>query len=261
MLQSAWRYRYYIRDSIAAEFRGRFARSYLGGLWMLINPLAQVAIFALILSTLLAAKLPGIDNRFAYAIYLSAGILCWSLFADLINGGLNLFITQGNLLKKIAFPRICLPLIATGTALVNHLSLLLAILVLFTLLGYAPSPQLLWLPVPMLIVTALGLGIGLVLGTLNVFLRDIGQVVPIVLQFAFWLTPIVYVDDLLPAWAQPFLALNPIRPVVAAYQDILAFRTTPELAPIIVSLVLAGLSLALALFLFRRADAEMVDLL
>ena len=261
MLHGAWLYRHYIGSAISAEFRNRFARSRLGGLWMILHPLAQVAIFALILSTVLAARLPGIDNRFAYAIYLSAGILAWTLFAELVNGGLNLFISQGNLMKKIAFPRICLPLINLGTALVNHLSLLLAILVLFTILGHPPTVDWLWLPVPMFFLAALGLGLGLVLGILNVFLRDIGQLVPILLQFGFWLTPIVYMADLLPTWAQPYLALNPVQPLVAAYQDILAFQQSPEWTMMGGSIVVAGLGLALAMFLFRRADAEMVDAL
>lgn len=261
MLHGAWHYRYYIVSAISAEFRNRFARSRLGGIWMLLHPLAQVAIFALVLSAVLAARLPEIDNRFAYAIYLSAGFLAWTLFTDLVNGGLNLFVSQGHLLKKIAFPRICLPLVALGTALVNHFSLLLAIVVLFTLLGHPPSLLLFWLPVAMLVVAALGLGVGLVLGILNVFLRDIGQIVPIALQFGFWLTPIVYMADMLPDRLQPYLALNPMQPLVAAYQDILAFQRFPDWLPMIGGVLMAGLSLVLAWVLFRRADAEMVDLL
>lgn len=100
MWQALWRYRHFVWSSIRNELFSRFARSKLGGLWMFINPLAQVAIYALILSNVLGAKLPGTDNKYAYAIYLMAGLLGWSLLSDIIGRCLTLFIEQGNLMKK-----------------------------------------------------------------------------------------------------------------------------------------------------------------
>jgi len=85
LLKSLWAYRGFVASSIRNEFAARFARSRLGGLWMIIHPLAQVAIYALILSNVLAARLPGIDNRYAYAQYLMAGILAWTLFAEIVS--------------------------------------------------------------------------------------------------------------------------------------------------------------------------------
>ena len=79
MLLALWHYRHFIFGSIKNEFATRFARSRLGGAWMILHPLAQVAIYALVLSAVLAAKLPGIDNQYAYAIYLMAGMLAWWL--------------------------------------------------------------------------------------------------------------------------------------------------------------------------------------
>ena len=117
--------RYFILSSIKTELRVKFIRSRLGGLWMILNPLAQVLIFAFVLSAVLSAKLPGIGNRYAYAIYLMAGILGWSLFAEIVNRCLTLFIDNGNILKKLVFPKIALPLIVTGSALVNNALLFL----------------------------------------------------------------------------------------------------------------------------------------
>ena len=114
MLQGAWRYRYLSSSSIRTELRIKFARSRLGGLWMILNSLAQVVIFAFILSAVLSAKLPGIGNRYAYALYLMAGTLGWSLFADIVTRCLTLFIDNGNILKKLAFPKIALPLVAAS---------------------------------------------------------------------------------------------------------------------------------------------------
>ena len=262
MLVSVWRYRHFILSSIQSEFRARFIRSKLGGLWMIINPLAQAAIFALVLAEVMGAKLPGMDNdKFAYAIYLMSGMLAWALFSEVISRCLTMFIDNGNLLKKIVFPRICLPLIVVGSALFNNILLFLAIIVVFGLLGHVPGVQITWVPLLMLVTLALALGIGLILGVLNVFIRDVGQVVPVVLQLGFWFTPIVYTPDIVPEALRPILHMNPMTTVVQSYQNAMLFNTTPDFAGlgwlVLVTLVLLGG----AFIMFRRASAEMVDVL
>ena len=259
MLQGAWRYRYFISSSIRTELRIKFVRSRLGGLWMILNPLAQVVIFAFILSAVLSARLPGIGNRYAYAIYLMAGTLAWSLFADIVTRCLTLFIDSGNILKKLAFPRIALPLIVAGSAVLNNVLLTCAVLLIFGLLGHLPGAALLLLPLLMLATIALALGLGLALGVLNVFMRDIGQVVPVALQFLYWLTPVVYMANIIPPQYRAWLALNPLIPIVTAYQDILLYRRAPAWTSLGASFLLAGVLLALALLLFRKAGPDMVD--
>jgi lipopolysaccharide transport system permease protein len=259
MLRGIWDYRGFIATSIKNEFVARFARSKLGGLWMIIHPLAQVAIYALILSNVLGARLPGIDNKYAYALYLIAGILAWNLFAEIVGRCLTVFIEQGNLMKKMRFPRIALPIIVVGSALLNNLLLFAAVLIIFAALGHAPNMQMFWLLPLTLTIVALAVGIGLVLGVLNVFIRDIGQVMPIVLQVWFWFTPIVYSINIVPDYLRGTLDANPMYPIVAAYHNVLVYKVPPDLAQIgVVVLIAVGLML-LGLFLFRRASAEMVD--
>lgn len=261
LLRGLWGYRGFVFSSIRNEFIARFARSRLGGLWMVIHPLAQVAIYALILSNVLAAKLPGIENKYAYALYMMAGILAWSLFAEIISRCLTLFIEQGNLMKKMSFPRITLPAIVVGSSLLNNLLLLTSVLVVFALLGHVPNVQLFWLVPLTLAVVALAVGIGLILGVLNVFVRDIGQVVPIVLQVWFWFTPIVYPIRIVPEELRSILEANPMFPIVSAYHDILVYGRAPDLQQVtIITAVALGLML-LGLFIFRRAAPEMVDAL
>ncbi len=259
MLQGAWRYRYFISSSIRTELRIKFVRSRLGGLWMILNPLAQVLIFAFILSAVLSARLPGVGNRYAYAIYLMAGTVGWSLFADIVTRCLTLFIDNGNILKKLAFPRIALPLVVAGSALVNNLLLLCAVLMIFGLLGHMPGPVLLLLPLVMIVTMTLALGVGLVLGVLNVFIRDIGQVVPVALQFLYWFTPVVYMADIIPASYRAWLVLNPLYPIVTACQDILLYSRAPNWSGLAASLALGCVLLALALLLFRKASPELAD--
>jgi lipopolysaccharide transport system permease protein len=261
LLVGAWRYRYFIATSIAADLRMRFVRSKLGGLWMILNPLAQVAIFAFILSAVLSTKLPGIESRYSYALYLMSGMLSWSLFAEIVTRCLTVFNENSSLLTKLVFPKICLPLIAVGAALINNAFLLLATLFVFALLGHWPGIGLVWLPLLMLVTIALAIGAGLILGVLNVFMRDIGQVVPVLLQFLVWLTPIVYVTSFVPAPYRVWLAVNPLYAVVTGYQAVLVFGRAPEWPAVAAVALVAVVLMALALFMFRRASIELVDAL
>jgi lipopolysaccharide transport system permease protein len=157
MLLAALRYRYFIFSSIKTELRTKFVRSRLSGLWMIFNPLAQVLIFAFVLSALLSAKLPGIDNKYAYTIYLMAGTLGWTLFSEIVNRCLTLFIDNDNILKKLVFPKIALPLIVTSSPLVNNILLFVAILAIFSILGHPPGIALIWLPALMVTTITLAL--------------------------------------------------------------------------------------------------------
>lgn len=261
MIRSIWAYRYFILSSIRNDLRMRFVRSKLGALWMIVHPLMQVLIFATILSEVLAAKLPGVNNKYAYALYLMSGTLCWSMFAETIGRGVSLFVENGNLMKKLAFPRICLPMIAGGAMLVNNLLLLVAIFAVFAMLGHFPGVQTLWLPLLMLLTLGFAMAIGLLLGVFNVFVRDIGQVVPVVLQALFWLTPVVYSINILPEDVQELFKLNPLFPLVTAYQGVLLYDRAPSwmaLLPLTITTLVLG---AASLIIFRRASPEIVDAL
>lgn len=261
MLRAVFAYRFFILSSVKNDLKIRFLRSKLGTLWMIIHPLTQVLIFALILSEVLSAKLPGIDNKYAYALYLMAGTLGWTLFAETISKCVGLFIDNANLMKKMAFPRICLPLITLGTMFVQNMLLLLAIFIVFAVLGHVPGLQVLWLPLLTLLTLLLSLSLGTLLGVLNVFVRDIGQVVPVVLQALFWLTPVVYNLQILPEATQAWFRLNPLYPLITSYQNVLVYNKPPLWGDLI-GLTVATLVLgALSLMVFRRASAEMVDVL
>ena len=261
LLISAWSYRHFIVSSIRNDLKSRFSRSKLGGAWMVLHPLSQVLMYALVLSAVLSAKLPGIDNRFSYAIYLTAGILSWSIFSEIILRCTTVFIDNGNLLKKMVFPKICLPLIITGSVLINNVLMLISIMIIFAVLGHYPGINMLWLPLLLVVTISLALGIGLTLGVLNVFIRDVGQVVPVVLQFGFWFTPIVYMQNIIPEEYRGFLALNPMYHIVSGYQNVMVFSKPPEWSGLLIVFGCSLVLLALSLFLFRRASSEMVDVL
>ncbi len=261
VMLEAWSFRRHILTAIFNDYRARYARSRVGWAWTVLHPLVQVLIFVLVLSTILTAKLPGIDNKYAYALFLTSGILAWSLFSELVSRCLPLFIDNGELIKKIRFPRICIPLTITGIAIINNLMLLLVLLLVFALLGHPPTAVLLWMPLLIGLTVALGLSIGLVLGVLNVFIRDVGHAVPVLLQLGFWFTPIVYPSSILPGILQKVLLFNPLYHVVQAYRGILIFHHPLQWASLIAITVLSAVLLAGSLVLFKRAEPELADAL
>jgi lipopolysaccharide transport system permease protein len=248
-------------SSIHNDVVNRFSRSKLGGFWSLLNPLAQVLIYSLILSNVLGAKLPGVDRQFAYSIYLCGGMLVWSLFNEIVMRSLTLFIENGNLMKKVNFPRSTLPAIAIGSCLFSNLMLLLCIIGVIIVLGHPLTLATLWLIPLTLLTMTFAIGLGLMLGILNVFIRDVGYVMPIILQIWFWFTPVVYPETILPKSYIPLFKLNPLYPLVKAYQQILVYGSMPELSSLTGISILSFLFILTGFFLFRRANAEIVDVL
>jgi lipopolysaccharide transport system permease protein len=261
MFQALWQYRQFVFSSIRSEFSSRFARSKLGGLWAIFNPLAQVAIYALILSNVMQARVAGIEGQYAFAIYLSAGMLAWNLFAEIVSRCVNVFIANANLIKKAMFPKIVLPAIAVGSCLLDNIMLFIAILLIFAVAGYFPGISVIWLPLLTFSTVALAVGIGLILGVLNVFIRDIAQVVPIVLQIMFWFTPIVYPISIIPEAYRQYMLLNPMYLLVTAYHDVLVFGGAPNYGHIIGVTVFSCVLLLVGFMLFVKANEEMADVL
>ncbi len=261
MFLSLWAYRFFILSSIKTDFKSRFARSKLGGLWMVLHPLALVLVYALILSQIMVVKLPNVTTPYAYPIFILSGMLGWVLFSEVLGKSLNVFIINGNLLKKMAFPKLSLPIITIGVALVNFTILLIVMFVVFAFLGHLPYQALHWLPLLILITLVLATGIGLFLGTLNVFMRDIGQVTEVVLQFWFWLTPIVYMISIVPQKYHEILMLNPLTGIVMGFQNVLLYDKAPDLSLLIYPTTFAIISFILAIVIFYKAKEEMTDLL
>jgi len=256
-----WAYRYFILSSIKTEFKSRFIRSKLGGMWMIIHPLAQVLVYALILSQIMSAKLPNVASTYAYPIYILSGIIGWTLFAEIFNKSLNVFIANGNLLKKMAFPKLALPLIILGGALLNFSIFLTIMFIVFGFLGHLPYHAVYWLPLLVLLTVSLAMGIGLFLGTLNVFIRDIGQMMEVVLHFWFWLTPIVYMVSIVPQKYHELFMLNPLTGIIMGYQNVLLYDKAPDLSLLIYPSVIALISLVFAMIIFYKAREEMTDVL
>lgn len=260
-LRAIWAYRFFIISSIKTEFRSRFVRSKFGGLWMVLHPLALVLIYALILSQIMTAKLPNVATQYAYPVYILSGMVGWTLFSEILGRSLTVFIDNGNILKKMTFPKLALPLITIGSSLVNFVLLFFMMFIVFGFLGHLPYHALLWLPLLVLITVGLAVGLGLFFGVLNVFIRDVGQVMNIVLQFWFWLTPIVYMSSIIPERYHGLLMLNPMTGITMGYQNVLLYDKAPNLSILIYPSIFATISLVVAMIIFKKASEEMADVL
>jgi lipopolysaccharide transport system permease protein len=259
MLKALWSYRGFIRGSVQREFQSKYRNSLLGAAWNIINPLAMIVVYTVIFAQVMRAKLPGVDNTFAYSIYLCAGVLTWGLFTEMVGRGQNMFLDNANLLKKISFPRITLPIIVVANAGLNFAIVFGLFLAFLVVSSNFPG----WVTlaiVPMLVLQiTFAIGLGMVLGVLNVFFRDVGQFFGIFLQFWFWLTPIVYPSTILPESIKPYMAINPMAPVMAAYQGILVNQQWPQWSTLCPTALLALALCLLGLHLFKKNAGEMVD--
>jgi lipopolysaccharide transport system permease protein len=259
MARAVWNYRGFVLGSVQREFQARYRNSLLGAVWTILNPLSMIIVYTVIFSQLMKARLPGVDNSLAYGIYLCTGILAWGFFAEVISRSQSVFLEHANLIKRLSFPRICLPLIVVLNAGVNFAIIFGLFLGFLLVTQNFPGWAVLGVIPVLLIQIAFSIGLGIILGVLNVFFRDVGQLMVIILQFWFWFTPIVYPLSILPKSIQSLIVLNPMAPLMTAYQGIFVYGRWPDWASLWPTALLAVLLCLLGMRLFRKRSGEMVD--
>jgi lipopolysaccharide transport system permease protein len=261
MIRDVWVFREFIWSAVKREFKTQWIGTQLGAFWIVAQPLATIIIFTVIFANIIRPIMPNYESRFAYSIYLCSGVLPFGLFTEILSKSVNIFVENANLLKKINFPRLCLPVIVILSGLINF-AIIMALFIGF-LLSISAFPG--WVLVCMIPVLAIQLlftiGLGMLLATINVFYRDIHKAVGVILQFWFWLTPIVYVREALPGFARKILQLNPLYYLVQAYQSIFLERTAPQWSPLIYPLILGIFFSVLGIYVFYKLRGEMVDAL
>ncbi len=257
--REVWQFRDFILASVKREFVARYQGTQLGVFWPIAHPLALIVIYTLVFAQLMRPALPNHTSPFAYSIYLTAGVVTWTLFGDLLMRTIGVFVQNGNLMKKVSIPKIAFPVIAAASASVQFVIVLTLFIAFLMLSGNFPGAPLIAV-VPVVAVLALfALGMGVLLGTVNVFYRDVEQSAGIVLQFWFWLTPIVYAWDILSPMMKSVMAWNPMFPIVRAMQDIFLEHRYPDWPSLGYPLALALGFTALARLAFNRLAHELVD--
>lgn len=259
LLRAAWGYRGFIYGSVQREFQSRYRNSLLGALWNIINPLAMIIVYTVIFSKLMHARLPGVENNLAYGVYLCSGLLTWGFFQEMIARGQSVFLDNSGMLKKLSFPRIALPIIAVLSSLMNFLIIFSLFIGFLIITENSPNITIVAV-VPLLLLQILfAMSLGIILGVLNVFFRDISQFMGVFLQFWFWFTPIIYPLNIAPKQAQEWIALNPMTPIAQAYQGIFVYGKWPDWSSLWPTFAIALILFIVALRLFRKRSGEIVD--
>jgi len=259
MLRECWEFRGFILASVRRDFVSRYLGTQLGFFWAIAQPLAMILIYTVVFAEIMKPVLPGHGSRFAYGIYLCAGVLTWQLFSEVLNRSVGVFVHNANLLKKVNLPKLSLPVIVALSGLSNYAVILSLFLAFMLVIGQFPAESIAAMIPVVILVVALAAGLGVLLGTINVFYRDVEQGTSMVLQFWFWLTPIVYPARSLPDFFAGVLAWNPMGSVVTFAQTIFLENRVPPWSTLLYPAGVALVFLLLGLVAFRKLSGEVVD--
>ncbi|MEI9476924.1 MAG: ABC transporter permease [Deltaproteobacteria bacterium] len=228
MIRVLYHHRKYILQNAWNDLRHRYAGSGMGVIWNVISPLAQILVYTVVFTKLMSIKLPDISSEFAFPLYLCSGFLPWIAFSECVSRGANSFLENANYLKRMPIPE---QVFVAQTAMSATISLFISLGLLFGLTVIMRYPLTwLWLMVPLVAILfqGFGFGLGLLLSSINVFFRDVGQLLGIFLQIWMWMTPIVYPESILPERFFTLVKFNPAYPFIHTIREAFLFGRLPE---------------------------------
>ncbi|MFN7918899.1 MAG: ABC transporter permease [Bryobacteraceae bacterium] len=254
-LGELWEYRELVYFLTWREVKVRYKQTAIGVAWAVIQPLLTMLVFALFFGRL--GKMP--SDGVPYPVFSLAALVPWTLFSNGLSQSANSVVANGNLIKKVYFPRLAIPLSSILSGVVDFLvafALLLAVMLYF---GVAPTANAIFLPGFVLLAVVTSLGAGLWLSALNVEYRDVRYVIPFLTQFWMLATPIAYPSSLLPEPWKTLYGLNPMAGVVEGFRWSLLGIGTPPGGVVWVSAAVAAVSLITGVLYFRRLEHTFAD--
>ncbi|MFC2025779.1 ABC transporter permease [Chloroflexota bacterium] len=249
-LNAIFEYRNLVFQLVRRDILTRYKRSVLGVAWTMLNPLMTSLILAVVFYN-------AFGGTKSYPAYVLSGIIAWNFFAQTTLAAISHLVWGGGLLKKIYVPRTIFAVTATGTGLVNlGLSLIPLILIVWAL-GIPPSLNLLLLPIPVLFLAMFALGIGLLVSNLAIFYTDVAEMYQIVLTAWFYLSPVIFTDELLPPellfWIK---LLNPMYHLINLFRATIYEIRTPTLNEFLITGGIALITLIIGWLVFTRNSDE-----
>ena len=238
------------------DIKIRYRQTLLGGLWAVLQPLVAMVIFTFVFHRLAGVKSDGPP----YALFAFAGLVPWTFFAAAVSHSSNSLVTNQQLVSKVYFPRIFIPVGAVGAFLMDLILSLGLFMVLVVYYHWPISARVLVLPIFILGAALSASGIGLILSALNVNFRDVKYAVPFLIQMGIFVTPVIYPIQYIPEHWQILMGLNPMAGVVLGFRY--ALLGSPASWQIMgLSLTVAGVLFVLALFIFRRMESRFADII
>jgi lipopolysaccharide transport system permease protein len=256
-LKELLQYRELLYFLIWRDLRVRYKQTVIGVAWVVLQPLLMMSIFTLVFGRL--AKMP--SGGVPYPIFVYSGLLAWIYFSTALSQGSASLITNANLISKIYFPRLIIPLVSVTTHLLDFTLSFLILLCMMFWFGIQPTIRLVLVPGYLAMASATALGINLWFSALNVRYRDVGYLLPVIIQLWFYLTPIIYPISLVPERWLPLYGLNPMVVVIQGFR--FAFLGMPEPGPqaIVTSVLTVGGLVVSGIVYFRSMEKGFADVI
>lgn len=245
-LKELYTYREMLFNLVKKDLRTRYKGSVLGFFWTFLNPLLQLIVYTFVFSVVMRA---GIEK---YYIYLFVALVPWIFFSTSLTSSSASIIANKDLIKKIYFPRIIIPMAVVNGAFMNMLFTMIVVFVALIFSGIGISWYIILLPIIMVLEYLLVLGLAFVISALNVYFRDLEHILGILTMAWMYATPILYDIDMVPQNLQSLFELNPMTPIVLAFRDILYYKTMPDLSHMGLILIWSIGFIVLGYFIFNK---------
>lgn len=263
-LVEVWQYRELLVNLTVRDLKVRYKNSVLGIAWSLLNPILMMLVFTLVYTVML-----GQSDRKDYAAFILCGLLPWNFFSASVMGGTGSIVANSYLIKKVYFPRVVLPTSILLSNLVNFLIALPVYFVLSWLLGVRFTPYVLFLPIVIVVEMIFIEGVSLLLSSVNVFYRDVQQVMEVVILAWFFLTPVIWDVNTLPA-SRTIMGvevpvqrltyiLNPMASIIGAYRDVLYYGRPIAWDFFLRTALTSLIVLLLGFFVFNRLKGRFAE--
>ena len=254
-LRELWAYRDLLFLLVRRDISIRYKQSAIGIAWAVVQPVITMVIFSVIFG-----RFAGLDSEgIPYPLFTLAALLPWLYFAKALTGSSDSLVASSNLIKKVYFPRLILPLSKTLSGLVDLAIAFGVLCVMLAWYGVVPGWQVVFLPLLILIAMMTALSVGLWLTALNVKYRDIGLMVPFVVQIWMYSSPVAYSMTIVPAQWQWIYSLNPMVGVVEGFRWAVLGKALPALEPILLSLSIVFLLFLSGIWFFRHTERTFAD--
>jgi lipopolysaccharide transport system permease protein len=255
-LRDLWRYRELLFFLTLRDIQIRYKQTLIGAAWAIIQPFMTMVVFSLFFGGL--AKIP--SDGIPYPIFSYAALVPWAFFANGVTQSSNSLVGSANLITKVYFPRLVVPISSVLSGLVDFGLAFLILLGMMVVYGIAPTANVIWLPFFCVLAAVTALGVGLWLSALNVQYRDVRYVVPFLIQFWLFITPIAYPSGLIEnPLVRTLYSLNPMAGVVEGFRWTLLGTNAPSWPVILASSVAASMLLISGVFYFRRMEKSFAD--
>lgn len=253
VFKELYNYRELLKTNIKKEIRGKYKGSWLGVVWTFLNPLLMLAVYSFVFPYILRVD---VDN---YTIFMIVALIPWNFFTTAIQNGTGCVVANGNILKKVYFPREIIPISVTTSQLINFLITMIIVFLFIIFSGVGFSIHILLLPVLVLIQYIITLGFNFILSAITVFVRDVDHFVSIIMMLAFYATPIIYKADMLPDKFQWVLKINPMAQLIEGYRSIMYYHTMPNMFTILTWAVLSIVLLVVGYLIFKKLERSFVE--